>query len=151
MVDVTVTGVNVIEKDLKALSEYMPIPKKHLNALAELWKDAIKQRTLKGEDADGNKFEPYSSVYRLRRAKAGRSTNPVNLFWRGHMLAAMTHRAEENYIRVYFRTVKEGLKAHGHHYGSAKTGLPSRPFFSLNDDDIAEAVAYLEKNYGLKL
>jgi hypothetical protein len=61
------------------------------------------------------------------------------------MSAAMAVTVRPNYLKLYFRTPREGLKAHGHTYGNRRTGLPKRDFFALSKADLDFAVKFLEK------
>ena len=96
----------------------------------------IKTRTLAGKDVSGNAFVPYSSDYAFFRDETGHDTSNVNLFFRGHMLAAMDANADDTSVEIYFNDAQQAAKAHGHNYGSAKTGLPQREFFALSEDDV---------------
>lgn len=49
-------------------------------------RERIVRRTLRGVDADGVQFEPYSEGYALQKAKALGSAAPVNLQVSGAML-----------------------------------------------------------------
>ncbi len=146
-ISIEMVGITEIQHQLRNLRRFMPISSQNLGKMALIWEEGIKRRTLLGRDSENKAFERYSPQYASFRSKTGHITQPVNLFYRGHMLAAMTHATSKNKIRIYFRTAKEGLKAHGHHFGSSKTGLPARPFFDLNEDDLERAVDFLGRVY----
>ena len=63
---------------------------------------SILDRTSKGEDVEGEPFEPYSPKYKLFREKSGRRTDIVNLFFHGSMLSSLTHEAFRNRVELFF-------------------------------------------------
>lgn len=150
MAEIKLKQYEAILRTLQGVEKFMPLAKQDRNALAEIFKDRIKIRTLKGVDSNDNPFTPYSQRYSSFRVKTGRGLTP-NLFFKGHMLAAMTHSSNKKAIRLTFRTAKEALKAHGHHNGNPKSNVPARAFFDLNDSDIEAGINYLERIYGKKL
>ena len=100
---------------------------------------SILQRTAKGEDVEGKRFEPYSPKYKLFRRKTGHKYNIVNLFYSGSMLSALTHTAFKDRVEVYFMNT----------YGKTPRGKPStvsnpqkafflnekREFFAISADE----------------
>lgn len=150
-VNIEVKGAEAAQASLDAVARFMPLNSRTLGQVAELWKKAIKKRTELGKDAYDKDFVPYSKSYAKFRAKTERVTKTVNLMYQGRMLAAMTHSVDvtSQTMRLYFRAPAiEGLKAHGHSFGSKKTGLPQREFFALNKDDIDIASNFILSKYG---
>ena len=149
-VNIEVKGDKAAQASLDAVARFMPLNSRTLGQVAELWKTAIKLRTEDGKDADDKDFVPYSKSYAKFRAKTERVTKTVNLIYQGQMLAAMTHSVavSSQTVRLYFRTAEQGLKAHGHTFGSKKTGLPQREFFALNKGDIDTATNFILRSYG---
>lgn len=146
IVSIKVIGERTVQEQLDDIADFLPLPKRALSNVAELWKEAIKRRTLDGVDASEATFVSYSPKYAAFRKKTGRTSGRVNLFYKGQMLAAMTHKTSKNLIRIYFRSAREALKAHGHTFGSKN--LPQREFFALNSNDLDRALDYIVRNYG---
>ena len=63
---------------------------------------SILDRTGKGEDVEGNPFEPYSPRYKLFREKTGHRTDIVNLYFHGSMLSALTYEAFRSKVEIFF-------------------------------------------------
>ena len=61
-----------------------------LELAGEMMRSTTKQRTARGVDVDGTPFAAYAPSYAKKRTKSGRSASPVDLFWSGRMLAALT-------------------------------------------------------------
>lgn len=51
--------------------------------------DDIKDKSSKGIDTDGQPFKSYTPAYKKKRLKAGKQTDPPNLYWTGRMLNAL--------------------------------------------------------------
>ena len=149
-VNIEVKGAEAAQASLDAVARFMPLNSRTLGQVAELWKTAIKRRTEDGKDAYENDFVPYSKSYGKFRSETGRPTAKVVLLYKGQMLAAMTQsvNVSSQTVRLYFRGAKQGLKAHGHTFGSKKTGLPQREFFALNKGDIDTATNFILRSYG---
>lgn len=147
---VTVRGLVDLKLDLAKLARFFPIPSYKKAQVGQMFAGNIKARTLKGVDAHGNPFTPYSDDYAEYRRAKGRKVRPVNLFFKGHMLAAIgVDSSQANVLRLFFRTPLEGLKAHGHTFGSTKTGLPQRDFFAITQKDLEAATTFLTKDFKL--
>jgi phage gpG-like protein len=113
-----------------------------VSRIASLLHARIVARTLEGRDADGRPFVPYSPGYAEWRRKHGRPVDRVDLFFRGHMMAAMQDKAESPVkAKIFFADAEQAKKAYFHHTGGAGgKKLPRRPFFALSDEDIELAV-----------
>lgn len=154
--DVSENGSQRLSLALDALSSGI-VDKALMTELGEYAMFRVKARTMQGKDASNQPFKPYSKDYAFFRESKGHQTSPVNLFFRGHMLAAMDVDADDTNATIFFNDQQQAAKAHGHHHGSAKTGLPERAFFALSDDDvdqlkqiITERIDKQVKDLGLK-
>lgn len=103
---------------------------------------SILDRTGKGEDVEGNPFEPYSPKYKLFREKSGRRTDIVNLIFYGSMLSSMTHKATRDKVEIFFMNTY-GKTPSGK---SSKVSNPAKAFF-LNQDREFFAVSESEEEH----
>ena len=71
----------------------------------------IEDRTAKGQAIGGMFFKGYSEKYAFVRAKFGRTPVKVDLRFEGHMLDAMSVRANSRYAEIYFIRAEEAKKA----------------------------------------
>ena len=126
---VRVKGADKIKAKLAKMSDKYDDPKltKKVGILAV---QMVAERTQDGKDMHDRKFKSYTSAYSNKRTKTGRGTK-VDLTDKGNMLAAMTYRSKKGSVVIFFRGADENLKAHGHHNGISKHGVPARPFFGL--------------------
>lgn len=88
----------------------------------------IRARTARGVDYRDHLFRPYSLSWAKVRLKAGRGISTVNLFFYGHMFAAMTWRAIAGGAELFFAAPAEQAKA------IENTEL-GRTFFALSNWD----------------
>ena len=90
----------------------------------------ILQRTAIGVDAGGQNFKPYSPKYRLFREETGHQGTPVNLFYTGSMLSAMTYKTAKNYAEIFFMDTED--KYGGNNPQKAYYNQQNRNFFSVS-------------------
>jgi hypothetical protein len=94
----------------------------------ELAVDAMAQRTLNGDDINGENFEPYSPKY---AKKKGVSVNSVDMVLTGEMLSSFEEsQIQKNIVKVKIQEGDNTLKAYNHNVGDT---LPKRQFFGLKD------------------
>ena len=104
----------------------------------------IEMRTLEGKDVDGADFEPYSPKYKLFRAKTGRTTEKVNLFYTGSMLSSMMFEADKHSVTLFFANTEDPsgtrnpLKAYFLNQ--------NRRFFAINEEDRARALDIINRH-----
>lgn len=141
-VEISTQELERVQKALNLFSDGLKI-EKLLKIAATDQIARIKVRTAEGKDFEGNPFVPYSDTYKEMRAAKGLPVDKVDLFDRGHMMAAMTWElVGYNNVRIYFSATLEAAKAHGHHFGvsphkwgHATVSTPARPFFEISDED----------------
>jgi len=63
---------------------------------------SILNRTRRGVDAEGRFFQPYTPKYRMFREETGHQGSPVNLFYTGSMLSAMTFKSSKTKAEIFF-------------------------------------------------
>ena len=155
MIDLNVDSeiFDKLEKDIVAFGQELDLSE----TMGEVAVDQlarIKTRTLKGVDFEEVPFEAYSKSYAAFRAKKGRPTDKVDLFFRGHMLGAMDWETVDDGVRLFFNDAQQAAKAHGHHHGYKPHNLPARPFFEASDKDavdireqMADAVEEIRKTF----
>lgn len=145
-------NVEGAEETVKALKHFSAdlIDQKMMDRIGALIELGIKRRTAKGRAYTGAAFQAYSPNYAEYRMEHGRPVNFVDLFFRGHMMAAMTHKATKQEVEIFFADSQQAAKAHGHHFGYSPKGLPSRQFFGASKGDIEKAVLLIEKEIGKK-
>ena len=71
-------------------------------AVGQLIRDAIIDRTERGVQANGQRFKPYSQLYAAQRSHEGYDTNTVNLQVSGEMLRAIKIDATDSSVVVYY-------------------------------------------------
>ena len=104
----------------------------------------IQARTAEGKDVDDIAFEPYSPKYKLFRAKTGRTTEKVNLFYTGSMMSSMTHEATKDQVTLFFANTedpsgtKNPLKAYFLNQ--------ERRFFAINSEDRVRALDIINRH-----
>ena len=96
----------------------------------ELAVDSMAQRTLNGNDINGDSFEPYSEAY---AKKKGVSINSVDMVLTGDMLSSFEDsqsKFQKNIVKVKIEDGDNTLKAYNHNVGDT---LPARQFFGLKE------------------
>ncbi len=126
-----IKGLAEIRRKLANIAKVKPTLMDRIGAYAV---QAIIDRTQSGKDVNGKPFKPYSSRYAARRVAAGRGRK-VDLNFKGNMLSAIKYRAGHKKVVIHFSSNDEMLKAHGHHFGNQKKGLPQRRFFGLSKNE----------------
>jgi hypothetical protein len=98
--------------------------------------EVINQRTLNGDDINGETFEPYSEEY---ARKKGVSVDSVDLFLTGNMLDAMdiTNQTPET-VTIGIKGGEDALKSFAHNTGDGKA--KKREFFGITKYE-AERIA----------
>jgi hypothetical protein len=139
---VEIKNLDKINSNLEELSERAEC-EKIKNEIANFLSFSIKSRTAEGYDVNGNSFEGYSPKYKLFREEKGLPTYLVDLFFSGHMMSAMTYEVSKDEIRLFFQSTsdKKGVK----NSDKAFYVNEKREFFSLNLEEIKEAVSMYEK------
>jgi len=138
---VKVTGLSAINNKLSKLPN---VEKSVLDKIGAYAVQAIIDRTHKGTDVDGRKFKRYKTSQLNKRLDAGRGGS-VDLNFKGNMLAAMRYRKTSESVVIYFGAKDEMLKAHGHHFGNPKKGVPRRRFFGLSRKEKKRVLRMLER------
>lgn len=115
--------------NLKELLGYEP-SEDQKKLFYELAVDAMAQRTLNGDDINGENFAPYSPNY---AKKKGVSVNSVDLVLTGEMLSSFEEsQVQKNVVKIKIAEGDNTLKAYNHNVGDT---LPQRQFFGLKDVD----------------
>lgn len=115
---------------------------------------AIRKRTLKNKDVNGDTFPAYSKEYvkSVDFKAAGKSKGDINLTLSGDMLASIELlETKKNKVRIGFEDgTKENAKADGNirgTYGKPKPNkAKSRPFLGLSDEDLAKILKKYPKD-----
>jgi hypothetical protein len=97
--------------------------KRALSITAQEGINIIERRTKRSVGFKGGKFTQYSPKYARFRRFRGR-TNKPNLEFKGHMLGAMTSKADSKKATIFFTRAAEAKKAAGNN--------KLRPFFGFN-------------------
>ena len=97
----------------KQVREQPQIVKTALGRTAEFLMGIIKQRTTRGQSADGNSFPPYTEAYKTFRQNAGRQTQFPDLTFSGQMLSNITQKSSPTEAIIYFASKFENTKAVG--------------------------------------
>jgi hypothetical protein len=103
----------------------------------------IKDRTSEGKDVDMSPFVAYSAGHAKVRAAKGLPTNVVDLFFHGTMMNAMTFKATDDTVRLYFLPTAgktaQGKPASIRSPEKAYYLNEQREFFALSDKEMNEA------------
>lgn len=119
---------------------------------------AIRKRTLKGKDVDGNPWAGKAGEYSKSYVKsvdfkaAGKSKGDINLTLSGDMLASIELlETKNNKVRIGFEEgSQENAKADGNirgTYGKPRANkAKARPFLGLSDEDLAKILKKYPKD-----
>lgn len=109
-----------------------------LSELGEAAVKMIRERTAGGIDVDGRPFQPYSGGWKKERRKHGKASAPVDLNFKGNMLASM--KASVNTtgceVAVSFENGKEAEKANFHNVSGAGSSRVRRQFLGLTNREV---------------
>lgn len=134
---ITVNGDKRLLRNLQSLDG--ALDSSFLREASEYTILQIQKRTLKGKDADGKAFKPYSPQYRSFRIQKKRQGKPVNLFFHGDMFLAMTYDVKtlskgNMFAQLYFMNTSDRSGAKNPQ--KAFFLHQDREFFALSKDDI---------------
>ena len=133
-------GKMVQRIDLKEYFGRNPTESEKRN-FAEAAIEKINNRTLSGNDLDGNDFQDYSEAY---ARKKGVSKEAVDLFDKGDMLDSVVRNPFEeskSEVAISINGIKEVKKGYAHQVGDGK--MPERQWFGITESeakDIAKSV-----------
>lgn len=130
--DLVLTGIYGIKGRLKKIEKTI-FAKQMMGDLGMFLMNAIKTRTIAGDDVHGISFKPYNPLYAKERQKAGYQTNHVDLTRTGSMLAAMNEDATSKQVEISFMNTNDPDGGNN----------PSKAFF-LNEDREFFAISELE-------
>ena len=108
----------------------------------------IIERTAKGKDIEGQRFEPYSKKYSERKG-----SSKVDLKVSGKMIQAIKKQAASKKVRIYVKNSTRGMKLSSynlavvHNFGAntGKAYIPKREFMGLTAKEIKLVRQTLEK------
>jgi len=130
--DLVLTGLHGIKGRLKKI-EHSIFAKQMMGDIGMFVMNAIKTRTLAGDDVHGIKFTPYNPLYAKERQKSGYQANHVDLTRTGSMLSAMNEEATSKQVEISFMNTNDPD-------GGSN---PQKAFF-LNEDREFFAISALE-------
>jgi hypothetical protein len=123
----------------KQVREQPQIVKTALGRTAEFLMGIIKQRTTRGQNADGNSFPPYTEAYKTFRKNAGRQTQFPDLTFSGQMLSNITQKSSPTEAIIYFANKFQNTKALGNQ--------KKRKFFAIGAREIQPIMNVFMKEY----
>ena len=123
----------------KQVREQPQIVKTALGRTAEFLMGIIKQRTTRGQSADGNLFPPYTEAYKTFRKNAGRQTQFPDLTFSGQMLSNITQRSSPTEAIIYFANKFQNTKALGNQ--------KKRKFFAIGAREIQPIMNVFMQTY----
>ncbi len=92
----------------------------------------LRRTTEQGLDYKDYPFYPYSKKYGRKRVDSGRNLAPVDLTFRGLMIASLTGGVEGNdTIRLYFKNADDGRIANYHNSLEPRKKMPFRRFLDF--------------------
>ena len=112
---------------------------KVLGRTAEFLMGLIKQRTQKGEDANGKSFDGYTSEYKTYRRERGRQVNFPDLNFSGQMLSNMTQKTSPTQAIIFFANKFQAMKAVGNQ--------KKRTFFAIGDRETSTLINFFAKEF----
>lgn len=131
-------------------------------ALGELWLEHTKDRMLKGEDAEGNKFAPRSQVTIDRYLAEGKSFGaPLNQS--GDMRQGLAFDAGADFVRIGSNAIQAAVmqfgaaqgefgaaigrdsKGRDHFHHIPWGDIPARPFLGFSEEDRTAFIAEIEE------
>lgn len=105
----------------------------------------IKTRTLKGDDANGIMFKPYSDDYAAFRQEKGLPIDIVDLTLTGSMLSSMSLNADQKQVKLFFLNTKDPSGT-----SNPKKAFflhQDREFFALSEEDVTDIKKMVERYY----
>ena len=123
----------------RQVREQPQIVKTALGRTAEFVMFLIKQRTSKGQGADGNPFKDYTAEYAFQRKKAGRQTAFADLNFSGQMLSNITQKSSPTEAIIYFANKFQNVKALGNQ--------KKRKFFAIGQREQQPIMNVFMKEY----
>ncbi len=123
----------------KQVREQPQIVKTALGRTAEFLMGIIKQRTQRGQNADGNSFPPYTEAYKTFRQNAGRQTQFPDLNFSGQMLSNITQKSSPTEAIIFFASKFQNIKALGNQ--------KKRKFFAIGAREIQPIMNVFMREY----
>lgn len=132
---VQTTGMPEVIKMLEGMDHL--VDEQLLSLVGERVVSLILHRVSTGRDINDALFAPYSAKYKLFREEKGRQGSPVNLFFTGQMLGAMTHKIEgSDTVKIFFNHPLASAKASGNQR--------TREFFGMSLEEIRKVTELIE-------
>ena len=146
----TLSGIPDLKKKIKKIQDSL-FAKSLMKDIGMFLMLAIKKRTLKGKDFEGNDFIGYENSYAMFRNKAGYQTDFVDLTLTGGMLSSMTYEADNDSVKLFFQNTSDtsgkGKKSSVSNPEKAFYLNEDREFFAISPDDEKQIGELVEKYY----
>ena len=139
MITVKDNSLQVAQNFERQIREQPQIVKTALGRTAEFLIGLIKQRTSRGQSADGNAFPKYTAEYAFLRKKSGRQASTPDLNFKGQMLSNITQKSNPSYAIIYFANKFQNTKA----FGNQK----KRKFFAIGTREQQPIMNVFMKEY----
>lgn len=123
----------------KQVREQPQIVKTALGRTAEFLMGIIKQRTSRGQSADGNSFLPYTEAYAKFRKEKGRQTQFPDLNFSGQMLSNIVQKSSPTEAIIFFANKFQNIKALGNQ--------KKRKFFAIGAREIQPIMNVFMREY----
>ena len=101
-------------------------------------------RTKSGEDVNHKAFRGYAPITIAIREELGKTTDTVNLEFRGEMHRSMAINPANSQVSIFYSDRNRGTVALRHQTGTAR--LPKREHFGLMESDAANFLEKLAKS-----
>jgi hypothetical protein len=117
-----------------------------LSELGEAVVKIIRERTAGGIDVEGRAFQPYSEGWEKERRKRGKAKAPVDLNFKGNMLASLKANVNTTgcEVVVSFENAKEAEKANFHNVSGAGSSRVRRQFLGLTNREVDSLEEFLK-------
>jgi len=146
--NIELTGDVELTAKLDRINYALKHSKKLMGLIGNHMKLQTLQRTIRGVDAEGNAFSPYSKPYAKKRKAAGLPIGKVDLFWTGSMSASLTYIPHDGVVRLYFMDTSDkfGMRNPQKAYFIQTHKTKPRNFFSISMKDVV-AIEKMVKSY----
>jgi len=140
---IDINGIQALKRFIDRLSGGIKSTRL-MSEIATFLITSIKLRTARGEDVDGNTFDPYSKRYAMFRAAQGHPINKVTLFFSGSMMSSMDYKATSDTANIYFLNTEDrtGTSNPNKAYWLNK----KREFFAISEEDQREIENMVDDN-----
>lgn len=142
--DLVLSGIHGIKGRLKKIEKSI-FAKQMMGDIGMFLMNAIKTRTIAGDDVNGISFKPYNPLYAKERVKSGYKAKPVDLTRTGSMLSAMNEDANSKQVEISFMNTND--PDGGNNPSKAFFLNEDREFFAISEIEVKQVMLIVDKYY----